>query len=141
MIFIDPGYGKTNKCAYAGFGDKVLKWVHFSRPFDLSKGWSRGMLPIYYELPEQRGYRSTVKMSTLIMLAAVAGQAAGPYGTPVKVSTWKASASKEAMHRRARTKVLSPEENAIIDAFDIDDDLRHNIMDAVCGGLVMLKRM
>lgn len=130
-LFIDPG---KHKCAYAHFSATLLFAVSYVPPYKITGR-------TFVELPQQRGRRSRVKVSDLIMLAFVAGQAAGINGVPITVSKWKGSKSKEAMHKRAREKVLAPEELAVIDTYACLPSELHNVMDAVCMGLVHYKRM
>lgn len=129
-MFIDPG---KHKCAYAQFASALLIDVQYVTPFPITGR-------TYAELPQQRSRRSRVKVSDLIMLAFIAGQAAGVDGVPTTVAKWKGSRSKAAMHKRART-VLTPTELAVIDSYKIAPSLLHNVMDAVCMGLVYYKRM
>jgi hypothetical protein len=134
-IYVDPG---KRKSAFAEFEGGGLSEVRFAD----SPYWPEGSAQVWVELPQQRGRGSRTRVQDLIDLAFSAGQHAGPTATPVKVSQWKGSESKDSMHTRM-WEVLSEDETMVLQLELAIHALgvRHNLLDAVCFGLVMLRRM
>jgi hypothetical protein len=91
---------------------------------------------VVIELPQVYP-RQQVPPNDLIALAFLAGRCAGRARGAVSTvlpHQWKGNMPKEVCAARVRA-ALSPEERAVVDACDVPDKQRHNVLDAVGIGL------
>jgi hypothetical protein len=132
LLAVDPG-ASTGWAAFSG--DRLAAWGLGDPPVE-----SAGRIAI--ELPQVYP-RQQVPPNDLIALAFLAGRYAGRARGAVSTvlpHQWKGNMPKDVCAARVRAR-LSPEERAVVDACDVPDKQRHNVLDAIGIGLFALGRL
>lgn len=131
LLAIDPG----QHAGWALFADTRLAACGLGSPL------AEHVRRVVIELPQVYP-RHPVPPNDLITLAFLAGRYAGASaGEVFTVSPhqWKGNLPKDVCAARVRAR-LSPEERAVVDAVDVPEKQRHNVLDAVGIGLFALNR-
>lgn len=142
IIAVDPG---AHAIGWAIFNDGTLYDCGYAPTQEIALAYTRcnGVevdvvvieIPQIYQQRKQKG-----RQKDLVSCAITAGFTSAIFGKHARKvefvvpRTWKGTTPKKIDNTRTRS-LLSPYEQSILDAIDVVDDKRHNVVDAIGIGL------